>query len=249
MAGGFEQDDGLQAFLDGAANHRILTAAEERDLSNRYRAGDEDARRELVECNLRLVIFVAKNFRGRGLPFADLIQEGIIGLNRAAQKFDPDRGFKFSTYATWWIRQSIQRGLHNGGQAIRVPMAVKDEHYRAAAAGEETDPALASVVSLDRADAQTDGGQGQSLVEALVDRFADDPHDLVEDDLPDVRAAVELLQDLDRRVIELRFGLDGPVRSFAEVSSELGIAEAKVQAAQKRGLQRLRELIGEDWVG
>lgn len=117
-------DTSLQKFLAEAANHRLLTAHEEKALGRRSQAGDHTARNELVLCNIRLVVSIARYYRNRGLAMEDVIQEGIIGLNRAAEKFDPERGTRFTTYATLWIRQAIQRGLQNTGIAIRLPYAV-----------------------------------------------------------------------------------------------------------------------------
>lgn len=118
------EDDGLQYFLSQAGGHRLLTAAEEKALGRRIQAGDTRARDELALSNIRLVMSVARYYRNRGLPMADVVQLGYIGLNRAAEKFDPNAGTRFSTYATLWIKQAIQRGLSSGGAAIRLPATV-----------------------------------------------------------------------------------------------------------------------------
>jgi len=118
-------EEGLTAFLDAAASHRILTAFEEVQLARRWvRENDDDARKTLLLHNIRLVVSIARGFTGRGLPFEDLIQAGTIGLDRATRKFDPERGYKFSTYASWWIRQAVQRAVAADGKTIRVPNQV-----------------------------------------------------------------------------------------------------------------------------
>ena len=116
-----ETPEPLARYLAQIGRERLLTHEEEIDLSRRVRAGEKQAREKLIEKNLRLVVSVAKKYRGMGLPFGDLIQEGNIGLMKAVEKFDPDRGFRFSTYATWWIRQAVQRAVANKGRIIRVP--------------------------------------------------------------------------------------------------------------------------------
>jgi DNA-directed RNA polymerase sigma subunit (sigma70/sigma32) len=117
-----ETPEPLARYLAQIGREMLLTHEEEIDLSRRVRAGDKQAREKLIEKNLRLVVSVAKKYRGMGLPFGDLIQEGNIGLMKAVEKFDPDRGFRFSTYATWWIRQAVQRAVANKGRIIRVPV-------------------------------------------------------------------------------------------------------------------------------
>ena len=119
--------DGLQLFLKGIGKVRLLTAQEEVDLAKRIERGDLDAKRKMVESNLRLVVSIAKNYRNQGLPFLDLIQEGTIGLVRAAEKFDYRKGFKFSTYATWWIRQAIARALADKARTIRIPVHIVEK--------------------------------------------------------------------------------------------------------------------------
>ncbi|HWX74463.1 MAG TPA: sigma-70 family RNA polymerase sigma factor, partial [Solirubrobacteraceae bacterium] len=122
--------DSLQLFLKDIGKVRLLTAQEEVDLAKRIERGDLDAKQKMVESNLRLVVSIAKNYRNQGLPFLDLIQEGTLGLVRAAEKFDYRKGFKFSTYATWWIRQSISRGIANTSRTIRLPIHAGDNLAR-----------------------------------------------------------------------------------------------------------------------
>src|SRR5438067_10230697 len=119
--------DGLQAFLSDIGKVELLTAAQEVELAKRIERGDHAAKQEMIEANLRLVVSIAKRYRNQGLPFLDLIQEGSIGLGRAAEKFDHRRGFKFSTYATWWIRQAAARGLADKARTIRIPVHIVDK--------------------------------------------------------------------------------------------------------------------------
>ncbi|MBA3566966.1 MAG: sigma-70 family RNA polymerase sigma factor, partial [Actinobacteria bacterium] len=122
--------DSLQLFLADVGRHKLLTASEEVTLAKRIERGDTIAKRKMIESNLRLVVSIAKGYRGLGVPFLDLIQEGTLGLNRAVEKFDWRRGFKFSTYATWWIRQSVQRAVANHARTIRVPVHVVERQQK-----------------------------------------------------------------------------------------------------------------------
>lgn len=264
VADGYEFDDGLQTFLNVAAAHRLLSAREEQDLARRWHTGDDRARHELVECNIRLVISIARRFRGKGMPLADLIQEGIIGLDRASRKFDPDRGYKFSTYASWWIRQSIQRGLHSNQELIRVPGAVSSR--RADIRTKQRDNPNATLdevaelleispvqahravnvaevtTSLDR-EIYDEGG---SLLDQLPDPNATDPSEVItlSDEL---RFALSELPDVQRRVIELRFGFeDGQSHGLAEIAERLDIPQSVVRSSQRQALAFMRQLMNEE---
>lgn len=256
-------DEGFQEFLNRAARHPILTAQEERDLSRRAKAGDARARERMVECNLRLVLSIAQRFRGRGLQPADLVQEGIVGLHIAADKFDPDLGFKFSTYATWWVRKAIQRGLAQAGaETIRVPPGVRQRRAKARqlmrqhpdwplerVAEKMEEPVDLVREALDAAEVVASmnaeawhGEGGEPLGERLADPHAEDPHESASDPVdPRLAGAVASLPELERRVIELRFGMDGaPARSVGEIAEEIGKPPHAVQAAQRRALASLR---------
>lgn len=211
---------------------------------------------------MKLVISIARRFRGRGLPLADLIQEGTIGLDHAARKFDPDKGFKFSTYASWWIRQAVQRGLaKGGGNQIRVPDQVATRRARARAVlrdnpdmhidelstaigetavhVEQALEAAEVVTSLDRT--LFDGDGGRTLLDSMPDPNAEDPSEILPIEVQNIRTALELLPDLQHRVIELRFGFGGErALSFGEIAELLGESTSTIQAVQRQGLNALR---------
>lgn len=257
------EDGGLTAFLDTAASHRILSAYEEIDLSRRWREdGDDDARQKLILHNIRLVVSIVRSFTGRGLPLEDLIQAGVIGLDRAVRKFDPDKGFKLSTYASWWIRQAVQREVAAHGKTIRVPNQVAtrrlqidavlrenpDASYAELAIALKCTPAqvlralrTAEVVaSLDTGGTEDD----QTLFERLPDPAAENYDDESNERDTDVQAALDLLSPLQRRVIELRFGFSGDDEmTSSEIATYLNITTAAVQTAQREALASLRKIL------
>ena len=256
-------DEGLQRFLDRATNHRLLSAQEERDLARRFQAGDEGARHTLVECNQRLVVSIAKYYRGRGMPFADIIQEGNIGLDRAARKFDPDRGFRFSTYATLWVRQAIQRGLAGAGGTIRLPSQVAERRSKARtlltrnpdmdmgdlAALLEVNPsqleqaldAAEVVTSLDRLTSDSDDS-AHTLLDSTPDPNAIDPQEVFEATGP-LLLALATLPPSQQEVLRLRFGFHDTPMSLAEIADEVGKSVGTVQSLQRGALRALRELL------
>lgn len=260
-------DEGLQAFLNKALNHKLLTPSQEKLLAREAARGGpagDAARQKLIVSNLRLVISIARYYRNRGLPFSDVIQDGILGLDRAARKFDPDRGFRFSTYATLWIRQAIQRGLSGTGSTIRLPPQISE--YRAKARGlqmrtgrdlsiaelaEELDipeprlrqalEAAEVVSSLDR-EVSLNEDYTNTLLDTLADPNAPDPYDELPTDATHLYEALDTLNPTQRRVLELRFGFDGQnARSLAEVAEEMNLSTTTVQTAQRVALRQLRE--------
>lgn len=258
-------DEGLQLFLNQAANHKLLSAQEERDLARAFQAGDDRARVKLIESNLRLVISIARRYRNRGLPFGDIIQEGTLGLDRAARKFDPDRGFRFSTYATLWIRQAIQRGISGAGSTIRLPPQVAEHRAKARSAlmqdadatllemaeQFETTPELIEraldaaevVTSIDRF-VSADDDYTRTLLDTFADPNADDPWDVIPESVVSLYAALETLPPQQRKVVELRFGFGGdPPLSLAEVADKMGLSTTTVQTAQREALKELRDLL------
>jgi RNA polymerase primary sigma factor len=255
--------DALQLFLNELARYPLLTADEEVELAKRIERGDDEARQRMITSNLRLVVSIARRFQGSGLPLLDLIQEGALGLIRAVEKFDWRRGNKFSTYATWWIRQAVQRGISNQARTIRLPVHVAEWESRLARVDAEltarlgrgsTDAELAdaagftleltrrvrgaarAVTSLDRplADDETTLGD-------LVARDEPGPLEDLETDLraERLRAAVSALPELQRHVLELRYGLAGPTATLAEIARELDMPRIRVLTAESEALRRL----------
>jgi RNA polymerase primary sigma factor len=259
--------DSLQLFLRDISQRPLLTATEEVDLAKRIERGDGRAKDRMIEANLRLVVSNAKRYRGLGLPFLDLIQEGILGLIRAVEKFDWRRGFKFSTYATWWIRQAMQRAIQHQARTIRVPVHIAQELAKVRAterklSGElgrdPTNDELAK--SLDMEPGQLEalraservpvsletpiGSEGDTELGALIPADGPTPHEEVELDLEEesIRKALSRLDSKARLVIELRFGIGGrdPL-TLREVAEQVGLSAEGVRKLERRALMRLAE--------
>ena len=260
--------DSLQLFLADVGKHKLLTASEEVTLAKLIEKGDLIAKRKMIESNLRLVVSIAKGYRGLGVPFLDLIQEGTLGLNRAVEKFDWRRGFKFSTYATWWIRQSVQRAVANNARTIRVPVHVVERQQKlgraarrlevelgreatkeelAEATGlpvQHVDEALGAAqasVSLNQSVGADDEGE---LGDLFADREAADPFDEAEESLrkQGVRKALNALPERERRILELRFGFEGDPWTLEAIGHELGLTRERVRQLEGQALQRLAAL-------
>jgi RNA polymerase sigma factor (sigma-70 family) len=257
--------DSLELFLRRARLHPLLTAAEEVELAKRIERGDLEAKERMINANLRLVVSQARRYQGHGLPMEDLVQEGMLGLIRAVEKFDWRRGFKFSTYGTLWIRQAIQRGLQNHGRTIRVPVHVsqrqvkvrKIESELSTKLGREpTDEEIAAVSEipleeiselreLSRAMTSLDQPVSEDGETALGDLLASDrpePHEEVAVNERDQRVneAVERLPAAEQSVIRLRFGLAGEEpKTLRQAGSELGITAERARQLEEQGLRRL----------
>jgi RNA polymerase primary sigma factor len=260
--------DSLQLFLADVGRHKLLTAAEEVTLAKAIERGDVTAKRRMIESNLRLVVSIAKGYRGLGVPFLDLIQEGTLGLNRAVEKFDWRRGFKFSTYATWWIRQSVQRAVANHARTIRVPVHVVERQQKLSRAArrlevelgreatkdelaeatglpmQHVDEALGAAhasVSLNQTVGADDEGE---LGDLFADREAADPFDEAEESLrrQGVRKALDALPERERRILELRFGFEGEPWTLEAIGHELDLTRERVRQLEAQALARLSAL-------
>jgi RNA polymerase primary sigma factor len=262
--------DSLTLFMNEIGRHKLLTAAEEVELAKRVERGDREAKERMINSNLRLVVSIAKRYTGHGVPFGDLIQEGIIGLNRAVEKFDWRRGFKFSTYATWWIRQACQRAISNQSRTIRVPAHVHERRVKLARVGrafeaqhgrEATHEELAEAAELELQHVeealeaveanvslnQTVGNDGDGeLGELFADPSAVDPFDEAGDTLrrEAVRTALTKLPELERRVLELRFGFDGEQHSLEAIEKTLGVSRERVRKLERKAYARLSVELG-----
>ena len=259
--------DSLQLFLRDIAQRPLLTAAEEVALAKRIERGDQEAKQRMIESNLRLVVSNAKRYRGLGLPFLDLIQEGILGLIRAVEKFDWRRGFKFSTYATWWIRQAMQRAVQHQARTIRVPVHVAQELAKVRAAERKLSTELGRDPSNEELAKQLDmpvdqlealraservpvsletpiGSEGDTELGQLIPSEGPTPHEEVELDLEEesIRRALQRLDPKARLVIELRFGIgDREPLTLREVAEHVGLSAEGVRKLERRALMRLAE--------
>ena len=261
--------DALQLFVRDIGKVRLLTAREEVDLAKRIERGDLDAKRKMVEANLRLVVSIAKNYRNRGLPFLDLIQEGTLGLVRAAEKFDHRRGFKFSTYATWWIGQAIARALADKARTIRMPAHVVEklnkinsvERTLVTELGREpTVEQIARVSGIEPEEVESikrsaqvpvslekpvGEGEESEFGEFIADEHAESPYERARDVIMTeaLHRALARLSDRERRVLELRHGLGGErVRTLDEVASTFDVTRERVRQIENQSLRKLQRL-------
>lgn len=262
--------DATQLYLNEIGFSELLTPEEEVTLGRRVQQGDAEARKRMIESNLRLVVRIARNYLGRGLPLLDLVEEGNLGLIRAVEKFDPELGFRFSTYATWWIRQGIERGLINQSRTVRLPIHVVKELYalvrtdRRLAQTLEREPNLEELAEafhcslpevqriralrepIASTDASVDEDGDRSILDALADEHARLPESYLEaDDVRDVlHRWLKQLPEKQRVVIMRRFGLEhGEVATLEQLGEELGVTRERVRQIQTEALKRLKKFL------
>jgi RNA polymerase nonessential primary-like sigma factor len=262
--------DATRMYLNEIGFSPLLSAEEEVYFARRAQKGEESARRRMIESNLRLVVKIARRYINRGLALLDLIEEGNLGLIRAVEKFDPERGFRFSTYATWWIRQTIERAIMNQTRTIRLPIHVVKElnsYLQAArrlAQSLDHEPKAEEIADLlDRplqdvkrllklkervtsVDVPINKDSDRTLIDAIPDENNIDPSDQLQDE--DVLANLEIwiaqLSNKQREVVERRFGLHGyKISTLEEVGNEIGVTRERVRQIQMDALKRLREIL------
>mgnify|MGYP000795388334 FL=1 len=266
-AEGVALDDPAKAYLKEIGRVPLLTAEQETELARAAQAGDEDARRKLSEANLRLVVSVAKRYAGRGLPFLDLIQEGNLGLMKAAEKFEPERGFKFSTYATWWIRQAITRAIADQARTIRIPVHMVETINKVKKVSSQLlheyghDPSAEEIAErlempVDKVREIMRVAQEPVSLETPIGE-EEDSHlgDFIPDDdapVPAEAASQTLLKEQlvsvlstltprEEKVLKLRFGLeDGRTRTLEEVGKEFNVTRERIRQIEAKALRKLR---------
>jgi RNA polymerase primary sigma factor len=260
-------EDTLTQYLGRIRSGRLLDAAEERELSRCAREGDKEARKRLIESNLRLVISVAKKYRGRGVSFEDLIQEGNSGLIKAVERFDPDMGNRFSTYATWWIRQAVTRAVADHARTVRLPSHVVDALFRLRRADNAlsielgrgpSEEELAERLGIKSEEvrrlrevsqpigsinARVGAEEGAEMGDLLPDERAGDDYARVEIGQWEgtLHEAVESLPEREARILKMRHGLDGSkTRTLREVSEALGISQERARQVEIKALRTIR---------
>jgi RNA polymerase primary sigma factor len=262
--------DALQQFLDGIATTPLLTADEEIELAKRIERGDLEAKDHMTRANLRLVVSIAKRYRNQGLPFLDLIQEGTVGLIRAVEKFDHRKGFKFSTYATWWIRQAISRAIADKARTIRIPIHIDnvlkklDSAQRKLEAVGDRDASIEEIAELAGVDAEEadvimraaqqlvsldkpvgDDGDAALFGDLIPDESTASPFDEAVETMRDERlyGVLEHLPYRERRVLELRYGLNGePAQTLDKVAKLFKLTRERTRQIEEAALRKLATL-------
>src|SRR3954447_5623794 len=261
--------DSLQLFLKDIGRVELLTAAQEVELAKRIERGEHRAKQEMIEANLRLVVSIAKRYRNQGLPFLDLIQEGTIGLVRAAEKFDYRKGFKFSTYATWWIRQAVARAFADKGRTIRMPVHVVEKlnkilrterKLRAERGREPTSQEIADDLDMSIEEVESIRRTAQTPVslekpvgdddDSEFGHFIEDDSEPLPDDVADqtlrneaLTRVLGMLADRERRILELRYGLNGEAPcTLDEVGRAFNVTRERIRQIENQSLKKLRAL-------
>ncbi len=266
--------DATQLYLNELSKSILLTAEEEIHYGRLVQKGDESARKHMIESNLRLVVKISRKYMNRGLPILDLIEEGNLGLIRAVEKFDPEKGFRFSTYATWWIRQTIERAIMNQTRTIRLPIHIIKEMNiylkkareisqildREASAEDVAEATGRPVVDVERMfrmnaenvsslDVSTSKENDQQLLDTVTDEDAKDPTDILQSEeiKQNIDQWLELLSDKQREVISRRFGVRGHHASTLEkVANEMGVTRERVRQIQMSALKSLRVILEQE---
>jgi RNA polymerase nonessential primary-like sigma factor len=270
-----DSHDPTRMYLNEIGASPLLTAAEEVKFSRLAQAGNEAARKRMIESNLRLVVKIARRYTSRGLAFLDLIEEGNLGLIRAVEKFDPERGFRFSTYATWWIRQTIERAIMNQTRTIRLPIHVVKEinsYLRAArslAQKLDHEPSAEEIAELlhkpirdveamlglnervTSTDSMILNDPARKLLDTIADDQAEDPSEVIaeEEVHVNIEECLAQLSDKQREVVERRFGLHGyTVSTLEEVGREIGVTRERVRQIQMDALKKLKKILEQEGI-
>jgi len=262
--------DPIKAYLKDVRHIPLLNAEEEVELARRVQKGEKEAREKMIRANLRLVISIAKRYTNLGVPLSDLIEEGNIGLMKSVEKFDPERGFRFSTYAAWWIKQGISRAVIDQGKMIRVPVYMNEEILKYKKTGEELthklkrkprmgeiakkmqvsvekvrewERSIAKMSSLDAPIGEDGEGQVKDIIEDENIISPDEHLDLF---FNKERASnfLEMLNDRERKILEMRFGLtDGETRTLAEIADGLGVSRERVRQLEEAAIKKIQKVI------
>ncbi len=262
--------DPIKAYLKDVRPIALLTPDEEISLARRIKKGDADARERMIRANLRLVISIAKRYSNLGVPLTDLIEEGNIGLMKSVEKFDPERGFRFSTYAAWWIKQGISRAIIDQGKMIRVPVYMNEEIHkykkmveklthklkRRPSTGElakrlkisvdkvrELEGSIAKMSSLDAPIGETGDGQVRDIIE---DENVAAPDEELEQFFTKERTAgfLNMLNEREREILDLRYGLtDGETHTLAEIAKKLGVSRERVRQIEAATIKKIRDIL------
>jgi RNA polymerase primary sigma factor len=266
-----EVTDTIKAYFNGIRKYPLLTADEEVSLAERIGRGDMEARTRMIESNLRLVVSIAKRYMNRGLPLQDLIEEGNIGLIKAVEKFDPSKGCRFSTYATYWIRQAVERSVMNQAAVVRLPIHVTNDltkllRTKAVYMRErDREPTIAELAeelgvkekyikrlnTIQRYESSMDAALSSDTDETLLDRLEDKdslgPAEMISNDTRGacVRQWLGRLEDNERDIVKLRFGIDAESETLDTIGKRFGVTRERIRQIELRAIKKLRA-IGEE---